>query len=172
MADEIENYARRLHKWDNSKPLLVIFGPPGNGKTHIAKRLHSWAMHVAMNIYDTNKLKCSSIPSVLWRYWPRVVDGLKEGRYEIVDDLLEEDIIFLDDLGSEHDPSKNGVDKLCQIINRRERKFSVFTTNLSPEAWEDKWDLRVADRLLRYSQIVDLSEIPSYWVTRRLEGNP
>lgn len=125
-----------------------------------------------MYVYDRNHLMLPNIPSVTWRYWPKVVDGFKEMRYEIMDDLLEGDIIFLDDVGAEHDPSKNGVDKLCQIVNRRERKFSVITTNLAPEQWEDKWDGRVADRLLRASQIVSLAEIPSYWVTRRLDGNP
>ena len=103
-----------------------------------------------------------SIPSVLYVNWPEVVDGFKEGLYGVVQDCFESSLLIIDDIGAEHDPSKNAADKVCQILSKREHKFNVITTNVHQTSWSNKFDMRIADRLLRNSVVVDLSDIESH----------
>jgi len=90
------------------------------------------------------------------------VDGFKSFAYDVLDDLCRDEMVVLDDAGSEHDPSKMAADKFCQIIGQREKRFTIVTTNISPSDWGTKWDVRVADRLLRNSVVVDLTGAESY----------
>lgn len=141
-------------------PLVVLYGEPGCGKTHLGRKMIQWAYREAFGLYERQVLKKPL--SVLTVNWPTICDAFKEGLYGIMDDLMRDDFIFIDDIGAEHDPSKNATDKLCQVLSRRESKWTLITTNLSPVAWAEKWDSRVADRLLRRSTIVDMSKVPSY----------
>jgi DNA replication protein DnaC len=71
-------------------------------------------------------------------------------------------MLLLDELGGGHDPSRVGVDKLCQVLSRRETRWTLITTNILPAAWEQAFDRRVASRLLRNSTLVDLSDVPDF----------
>jgi DNA replication protein DnaC len=81
--------------------------------------------------------------------------------YGILEDLFTTNTIALDDIGAEHG-SPFVSEKLCQVLSRRERLYTVVTTNIAPEHWPTKMELRVADRLMRNSVQIDLSEAESY----------
>lgn len=101
-------------------------------------------------------------PRMLYVDWPHQVNEFKSGNYGLMQDMLSFGLLVLDDIGAEHDPSKNGTDHLCQILSQRERKFTVITTNIKPEFWPEKFDTRIADRLLRNSEVVRLFGVKSY----------
>jgi len=98
----------------------------------------------------------------LYWHWPELLDNFKNGGWDVVEDLFSAPVLILDELGGGHDPSEVGVDKLCQVLTRREFKWTLITTNISPENWEQQFDKRVASRLLRNSTIIDLSDVPDY----------
>lgn len=163
-ADACEGLAKMIARNDELKPLVVLCGNPGCGKTALLNRMATWGRHNAM-----------ALSSQVWKYkrkplsvsrvsWPEVCDGFKEGEYGIVRDLLEADLALIDDIGAEHDPSRNGVDKLCQVFSRREGRWTLVTTNIAPEAWSQRFDARIEDRLLRRSTIVDMFNVPSFAV--------
>jgi DNA replication protein DnaC len=77
-------------------------------------------------------------------------------------DCIDASLLALDDVGAETDRHHVGTGKLCQILSRRERRFTIVTTNIQPDFWEVKFDRRVSDRFLRNSIVVDLSAVPSY----------
>ena len=79
-------------------------------------------------------------------------------------DACRADFLVIDDIGAESDRYKSGeaIDKLCQILSRREGMFTVVTTNVEPSNWSALLDARVADRLLRKSVVVDMFEVPSF----------
>lgn len=142
--------------------LLVIHGENGTGKTHCAKRVHKWVGctgHGKQFIRYENEV--SHIKSAYWN-WPALLDALKSGEWHLVEDLIEVDVLIIDELGGGHDPSFVGVDKLCQILSARENKWTLITTNITPDNWETKFDRRVASRMVRNSVIVDLSGVPDY----------
>jgi len=73
--------------------------------------------------------------------------------------------LVIDELGGGHDPSGVGVDKLCQILSRRENMWTLITTNITASAWESKFDRRVASRFFRNSVHVDLGDVPDFSTT-------
>lgn len=159
-ADACSKLARAIGMNDALVPLLVLCGEPGCGKTHLLRRMIAWARRESFGLWERGVLKKPLSTSVV--SWPAVCDGFKEGLYGITDDLMRDDFVAIDDIGAEHDPSQNATDKLCQILSRRESKWTLITTNIAPTAWGSRFDARVSDRLLRRSTVVDMSQVPSF----------
>jgi DNA replication protein DnaC len=163
MATAIESFCRRWYLNEPSPSLLVLCGPCGVGKTHCAGRVAEWARYVAVPAMEAGNWGMK-VPSVKFVRWPEITDAFKEGHYGVINDCNEVSFLIIDDIGAEHDPSRNAADKLCQILSHRERKFTLITTNISPAAWPERFDARIADRLMRNSRVVDLNNLSSYSV--------
>lgn len=159
-AAQAEAWAGRFFKQQRVNSLLVMYGNVGCGKTHIAERLWQWAGRFAVMAWEIGGWK--DVPTCHIVRWPLIVDAFKNGQYGAMETMRDEDMLVIDDVGADNDPSKNGMEKLCQILSARERKFTVVTTNIFPNYWEAVFENRVADRLLRNSVIVDMSKIPSF----------
>lgn len=144
--------------------MLVLVGESGCGKTHVARAIARYAAVAGFTALEKGRGKTWSdhIPSSAFYAWSEITDGFKAGDYSTVQDMMDADLLVLDDVGAEHDPSKNATAKLCQILSRREKKFTVITTNIKPEEWPTSFDTRVADRLLRNSKIILLFGVESY----------
>lgn len=101
-------------------------------------------------------------------HWPALADEFREKNLSVLPDLFETDFILLDDVGAEDDPFKIAADKLCQVLTRRARKFTVITSNKRVEDYATI-DPRISDRLLRnHSKIMDLKNVPSFAEWQRL----
>lgn len=140
---------------------IVIFGENGSGKSHAAKAVNHWANRIAMQIplvdAETGvRLADSSLVN-----WPRIVDGFKNGQWDL-EDLFDAALLIIDDIGAEHDPSRVGIEKLYLLLERRAQKWTILTTNIPPMNWESKFERRIADRLFRNCEHIDLTEVPSY----------
>lgn len=141
---------------------VVVYGGVGNGKTHCGKRITRWANRAAMNIPLVSgdgaggRLSCAVLI-----HWPTVVDDFKKGAWDM-QDAEEADLLVIDDIGAEHDPSNIGKEKLYQLLERRDGKWDFITTNIVPDEWKEKFELRIADRLFRNATHVDFTRVPSY----------
>lgn len=142
--------------------LLVIYGGNGTGKTHTAKQARRWFAAVQSGVAPVVRDGAVTTRSYLYANWPETVDGFKRDQWAIVDRLMTEHLVILDDIGAEHDPSKLGAEKLYLILNRRERRYTVITTNIPPAEWEARFERRIASRLFRNAVHVDLSDVPDY----------
>jgi DNA replication protein DnaC len=152
-------------RWFKNEPfrsLIVLVGESRSGKTHVAKAIARFCRAASLNAFESGNWGSSSIPSIYYGEWPVIVDSFKEGNYGAMDSLMDDDLVVLDDIGAEHDPSKNAVNKLCQILTRREKRFTVITTNVPMSRWPATFDTRVADRLVRNSVVIDLFGVPTY----------
>ena len=98
---------------------------------------------------------------VYWS-WPQLLDTFKNGGWDVVEDMFSTSVLIIDDLGAGHDPSGVGTDKLCQVLSKRERMWTLITTNITMDHWKDQFDQRVASRFIRGSTIVDLSSVPDH----------
>lgn len=142
--------------------LLVIYGENGTGKTHCAQAVCRWARRSSIQyMAQVNHISLLSANTRFWS-WPELLDEFKNGNWDIVQDLNECALLVLDELGGGHDPSGVGTDKLCQILSRRESKWTIVTTNIIPSGWEEKFDRRITSRLFRNSVIVDLTGVPDF----------
>ena len=163
-ASTAESYCGRWFRNYAKDSLLVLVGGFGCGKTHIAKRIEWFCAQAAFKALASGHWGSESVPSVFYISWPEEVSAFNEKKYGIMEDAFGADLLVLDDVGAESDPFKTrvGIDRLCQILSRREKRFTVLTTNVAVSNWVERFDGRINDRLFRNSIIMDLSRVPSY----------
>lgn len=162
LADQAEKFCGRWAKNTPTKSLLVIVGEVRTGKSHVAKKIFRFCHTAAFTAFESQRWGTRAIPSSLFLLWPEVVSALSEKNRSVMEDAFATDLLVLDDVGADNDPWKIGGDALCQIMSRREDKFTVITTNIQTAQWMERFDQRVGDRLLRNSVVVDLSKVPPY----------
>lgn len=142
--------------------LLVLAGTNGTGKTHCARAVMRWIQTVGHGKQWIPKPDVIACLQCGYWHWPGLLDRLKAGEWDLIAELFEVPCLIIDELGGGHDPSRVGVDKLCQILSKREKMWTLVTTNILPEAWAQIFDQRIASRLFRNSTLVDLSGVPDF----------
>ena len=183
-ADVVEKWAARFghHKLTDTTDVdphktghLVIVGDYGIGKTEIAERMLEWARGTRLIVWP--------------KFWPRPprVEFVEFGSVAFLEteefkiwlaDHTEvnagTDLMFLEDIGAEVDRYKTGepTERLREILNAFKSKWLVITTNVPVDQWEERWDGRVQDRLLRNSIVLDLSEAESYQLAKTRLPHP
>lgn len=146
--------------------LLLLCGMNGTGKTHLAKAIFRWCRKVGISQMTVPEENVVRPISVEYRHWPTLLDSMRAGEWDACTEFFKEDVVILDDIGSAHDPSRFGMDRLCQVLTHREWKWTVVTTNIVPGSWPEHFDQRIASRFFRNSRIVDLTGVPDYATVR------
>lgn len=141
---------------------LIIYGNNGAGKSHTGRAIHRWASRLAIDLPWVMGEAGPRLSEAAMVNWPRFVDRLKSDNWDLADEYVGKDMLIIDDLGAEHDPSKVGIEKLYWILEKRERRWTVITTNLLIEEWESKFEKRIASRLARNSRTVSVENVPDY----------
>ncbi len=162
LATAAEAFCGRWFKNNPTPSLLVIYGNSGSGKTHTARSIFRFCHSASMSAFETQKWGAAEIPQSLFVSWPEAAVAFGEKEFGIVEDAMKSSLVVLDDVGAENDPWKVCADRLCQILSRREKMFTVITTNINPNEWASRFDIRIADRMLRNSVVIDLSLVQSY----------
>jgi DNA replication protein DnaC len=132
---------------------LTLFGPSGCGKTFLARHARS---HLRNKQRDCQ----------LWN-WSKAFDRLCDWDSDLMPHLCRLHILILDDIGTGYTMSDKTAElhssKLYEILESRTRKFTLITTNLSPQQLREPLDARIASRLFRgENQIVDLTHADDY----------
>jgi len=148
---------------------LLIHGENGSGKSHCARAIFRWAQAASINLPLVNlPLRGEDLGTRLsdaqFIHWPTVVDRFHPPHEEWwrVDDAMCCSLLVIDDIGAEHDPSRVGIEKLYLLLERRERMWTVLTTNVTPAAWEEKFERRISSRFLRNCDRVSVENVPDF----------
>lgn len=135
----------------------VLTGNAGSGKSHLG-----YAMLIAINEFSRpyKKVMYVSIEKVM-----RMVtssfnnDESKVTEESMIEDLIKPDVLLMDDLGAEVgsiNTNKRASDFVSKVIKgvleERDEKATIFTTNLSSEQLGDMYDQRLLSRILRGSK--------------------
>ena len=159
-ADAVEAWCRRFARNAREGRVLLLSGPFGCGKTRCLAAARRYVRDVRMSIWPEPWPHPPNLHSVNWADFVREITELDNP--DARTDLLEADVMFLDDIGSEEDRFKSGsaTRVIGDVLGRihDEKKFAVITTNIAPDGWKARWDGRVEDRLLRMQ-----ADIPSLW---------
>ena len=133
-----QSYARAPRGW------LYLYGPCGNGKSHLAAAIGHELAAVGMDVY--------------YRSAPDMLDalhaGYRAGDYdERIEALRMVQVLILDDLGAEADTPQARA-KLFQIVNARMQydRLTVITSNRPLEDLEP----RLASRIRGMAAVVPL----------------
>jgi DNA replication protein DnaC len=124
------------HPWLKVPCNLVLIGPAGVGKTHLAQALcHDAVMkgHQALfiSLFDL-MAKISKAANL----------------YNAIDFYAKLPVLCLDEVGYAF-PSKDQADAIFQVIAKRaETKTTIMTTNLVPSQWNKVFDATTATAIL------------------------
>jgi chromosomal replication initiation ATPase DnaA len=110
----------------------------GTGKTHLARLI---AAAVRNHLPQTPATCTLNWPKLCTRWQAREDTGHKLGF------ARECGLLIIDDAGAEHQSAAT-VSLLQDLLNSRLGKWTIITSNLSPEEWSAR-DHRIASRLIR-----------------------
>jgi DNA replication protein DnaC len=110
----------------------------GTGKTFLARMVADAA----------RKSFGCSIPC-MFIHWPTLCDRMQRqeetGRKFAFAE--EAGLLVIDDIGAEHQTPAM-LTKLCRLLESRLRRWTILTTNLSPDDWQER-DARISSRIIR-----------------------
>ena len=81
-------------------------------------------------------------------YWPTLLRKIRQDGYGFINQAIETEILFIDDLGAEY-KTVFDVSAFNEIFNNRLGKWTSITSNLSLEKLYDEFDARIISRLNR-----------------------
>lgn len=143
---------------------ILLHGNNGTGKSHCAKAVFRWASRVALNLPWLNDPAGMRLAAAAMVNWPQFVDRLKRGEWDRMDELMAADLLVLDDIGAEHDPSRVGEEKLYLLLEKRESRWTMLTTNVGLADWPAKFERRIVSRFFRNFVRVSLENVPDWKV--------
>jgi DNA replication protein DnaC len=130
--------------WPNEKKGLLLMGPCGVGKTHLA-------VGVLLEIIGRSK-----DGRLLFRNFQELIQDIQASfdsdevpsKSELLRPLLEVDLLVLDELGSQK-PTTFIQDILYYVINTRynDERTTIFTTNYQDEGEKESLTDRISGRL-------------------------
>ena len=161
--EEALAYSNNLKEQIEAGKGMIIFGNPGNGKSHLVAAIVNQAVKLG------NVAVFERVPRLLAKI-RSTYSGGTVSEEEIITALIKADLLVLDDLGAEK-CSEWTEQSLYTIIDERytEGLPVIATTNTDLEELERKIGPRSMDRLLEMCEIVE-NRGTSYRQERRSEG--
>jgi DNA replication protein DnaC len=135
-------YAANFPKMKKEGIGLLIYGPPGNGKTYASSCIANELMD------NLTPVICISINGLLDRIKQTFNTWGKEGEETILRSLSNADLLIIDDLGTEQDKDWHKT-TVYNILDSRYRNGLplIVTTNFPLEELKEKYHERTYDRL-------------------------
>jgi len=138
---------------DKQERGVFLISPPGNGKTHLA------AATIKVVIARGKTAKFYKVTDLLGRLRSTFKDNSEETEQQVIDELADYEVLFLDDFGVER-PTEYVCDVLYRIIDiRYRRELPIFaTSNLSLSELAERTDDRITSRLAAMCEVVKFQD--------------
>ena len=151
-------------RWLHTGESVILFGPVGVGKTHVAQALGHLAIRQGANVRfaKTSRILAELAGGHADRTWDR---RLRE--------LVRPDVLILDDFAMRQLTAAQ-ADDLYELVSERQGRSLILTSNRSPSDWYPLFPNPVVaesllDRLINTSHQVIMNG-PSYRPNKRPRG--
>ncbi len=156
LASARRRVTRLVDEWPTAERGLLLMGPCGSGKTHLAVA----ALIEIIAQGKPGRLLFSNFQELIQQILASIDSSEAPRRSEILEPVLTSDLLVLDELGSQK-PTQFVQDMLYYVINTRynEQRTTIFTTNYLDEARdsrEETLETRIGTRLR--SRLFEMAE--------------
>ena len=163
-----ETFVGRLN-YTKDANWLSLLGPSGIGKTKLAREIYRHFMDHSRFVVDFDPLR-QRITQNTGQFccWRSFCSDLRGGSFGRIDDLEQDWLVILDDIGAENGTPfiMSVLDRICNFRAREGRPmWTVIACNLYLDQIAQQLDPRIADRMLRNGSVVIESELES-WQTK------
>ena len=136
-------YASNFTKAKEDNLGLMLYGEPGNGKTHAVSCIANYLMLRGIPTI------CLSINKIHERIKETYSSYGKEGEETVLKSLSNADLLIIDDLGTEQKNEWSSA-KIYNIMDSRYRNGlpTIITTNINLKDLKDMYQKRTYDRLM------------------------
>lgn len=144
---EMEKIYSTLKTWSNKEESnyqnVILCGKTGVGKTHLMECIADYSIKNGKVIYFTTAFNFNQ--NLL-----KFHTTFDNSKYEYIQDILDADYLFIDDLGSEPILKNVTCEGLYNVISERmlNNKRTVISTNLNLQQIEETYGERIFSRLV------------------------
>lgn len=166
MCLAVERWAQGCLAMAKVGRMLVLIGANGVGKSTAGRGAIRGVQRHAIDAWHSGNWRKPNPARAESFIWSDLAGMKPEDRNDRTSwpEATQKDAVLLDDVGSESDSYKSGVstENLRIVLELRAGLWTIVTTNIGPEHWEDVWDARVASRLYENAIHVELRTAPDW----------
>lgn len=147
--EKVKKIYAKIEEWssildESQYKNLLLSGPTGSGKTYLSECI---ANKLIDNGVEVGFYSAFALSSIFLKF--HTTFGSEEEKYDVLDEVLNAPVLFIDDLGSE--PKYNNVTEeyMYVLITQRLKNHlpTIFTTNLLPEDIASRYGERTFSRI-------------------------
>lgn len=145
----------RSLKHNHTPRWLSLLGTSGCGKTFLSKRIWRWFKSLPEFRAIVDEQTEEIIYPGSFVLWPNLAaELLSNSGYIRLNQLKQEKLVVIDEIGADRDPSGHVRDCLSRLLTARVGKWTVITSNKSLNDIERDIDARVSSRMIRDGNVV------------------